>query len=62
MKVWRDHCGEPQGALQAATLEQSAQQLQGAKGSCRRTPQQPQREPHAVQQAPQTGQHHQPCE
>ena len=55
LKVWCDHCREPQGPLQAASLEQPAEQLQGAESPCGGTPQQPQGEPHAVQQAPQTG-------
>lgn len=62
MKVWCDHCGQPKGALQAAAVEQPAEQLQGAKSPCGGTPQQPQREPDAVQQAPETCQHHQPRE
>lgn len=37
MKVWCDHCGEPQGPFQAATLEQPAEQLQGAESPRRGT-------------------------
>lgn len=62
MQVRCDHRGEPKGAVQAATVEPPAELLQGAEGSGGRPPQQPPREPHAVQQAPQAGQHHQPCE
>lgn len=49
MKVWCDHCGEPQGPLQAAAVEQPAEQLQGAEGAGGGAPQQPEGEPHAVQ-------------
>lgn len=59
-KVRSDHRGEPQSAVQAAAVEQPAELLQGAEGSGGGPAQQPQREPHAVQQASQTGQHHQP--
>ena len=62
VKVRRDHRGKPQGPLQAAAVEQPAEQLQGAESPRGGAPQQPEGEPHAVQQAPQTGQHHQPCE
>ena len=34
VKVWCDNCGKSQGALQAAPVEQPAEQLQGAEGSC----------------------------
>lgn len=43
-------------------MEQPAEQLQGAEGSGGGTPQQPAREPHAVQQTSQAGQHCKPCE
>lgn len=62
IKVWCDHCGEPKSTLQAAAVEQLAEQLQGAKSPRGGTPQQPQREPDAVQQASETCQHHQPRE
>lgn len=60
MKVWRDHRGESKGPLQAAAVEQPAEQLQGAEGPGGGTPQQPQGEPDAVQQTSETCQHHQP--
>lgn len=62
VQVRRDHRGEPKGPLQAATVEQPAEQLQGAEGPGGRTPQQPQGEPDAVQQTSETRQHHQPGE
>lgn len=62
IKVWCHHRGEPQGPLKATTVEQPAEQLQGAEGLGGGASQQPQGESHAVQQAPQARQHHQPCE
>lgn len=62
MKVRRDHRGQPQGPLQAAAVEQPAEQLQGAEGPGGGTPQQPEGEPDAVQQTSETCQHHQPRE
>lgn len=62
MKVRRDHRGEPKSPLQAAPVEQPAEQLQGAEGPGGGTPQQPQGEPDAVQQTSETCQHHQSCE
>lgn len=43
-------------------MEQPAEQLQRAEGPRGGTAQQPEGEPHAVQQATQAGQHYQSCE
>lgn len=61
-QIWSDHCGKPQSPVQAASVEPPAQLLQGAEGPGWRPAQQPEGEPHAIQQAPQAGEHHQPCE
>lgn len=62
LQIWSDHCGESEGPVQAASVEPPAQLLQGAEGSGRRPVKQPEREPHAVQQATEAGQRHQPGE
>ena len=51
LQVWRDYRGKPESAVEAATVEPPAELLQGAESAGRGTAEQPEGEPHPVQQA-----------